>query len=457
MIPTPAQIAAAKCNFFKEVAYYNDCKRYNTECCKNKLLDAFYLMKLAESGCNLLYDVICQLDSLDNTVADCTQDPTCEEMVIWSVKKFDIGGDYKVTLENEYDYSNKFVYTVSDDSTVIEASANVFITNGYSELMDSYVVNGGCSLVNGVEVCGDQYKSKVFVSLEIRLIAGLVGGYIQSIRIWNALPGSGTAFGGSMQYQDVDISPGNIWPARPGGSAANPAHLYLDHPQLATAVKNQIENFVWSIDSSTIGWNNALNIELSTTVVNGRLKLVTACKHNPSFSWWGFRQPAFGSTSPFNLNDVRIYLPWGTYDSIYNETYEYGTPTHVYNAHAFTNDCGNTSNVVVQGYVTPNLNLQATDLNKIVLNDVLQAYSSKTFGSYNTHENLVTESIPSCFKTTLVPTVTSTYPWSVSWYNPSGAYVGSGSITLTNPVKGNYKAVLTLIGTGCTLEKIINI
>lgn len=183
MIPTPAQIAAAKCNFFKEVAYYNDCKRYNTECCKNKLLDAFYLMKLAESGCNLLYDVICQLDSLDNTVADCTQDPTCEEMVIWSVKKFDIGGDYKVTLENEYDYSNKFVYTVSDDSTVIEASANVFITNGYSELMDSYVVNGGCSLVNGVEVCGDQYKSKVFVSLEIRLIAGLVGGYIQSIRI----------------------------------------------------------------------------------------------------------------------------------------------------------------------------------------------------------------------------------------------------------------------------------
>lgn len=457
MIPTPAQVAAAQCNFVKEVIAYNNCKRYNTECCKTKVLDAFYLKKLAESGCDLLYDVICQLDSLDNTVADCTQDPTCEEMAIWSIKKFDIGGDYKVTLENEYDYSNKFIYTIADNSTTVEATANVFITNGYSEVMDSYVVNGGCSLVNGVQVCESQYKSKVFISVEIPLIGGLIGAYIQSIRIWNAIPASGTAFGGSMQYQDVDISPSNIWPARPGGSAANPAHLVLDHPQVATAIKNQIENFVWATDSAALGWNNALNIELSTTIVNGKLKLVTACKHNPSFSWWGFRQPAFGVPSPFNFNDIRIYLPWGAYDTIPYQVNEYTVATHVYDVHPFTNDCGNTSNVVVQGYVVPNLNLQATDLNKIVLNEVTQAYSSKTFGSYNTHENLVTESIPSCFKTTLVPTVTSTYPWSVTWYNPSGVSVGSGSVTLNNPVSGNYKAVLTLTGTGCTLEKTIKI
>jgi hypothetical protein len=80
MTPTPAQIAAAQCNFVNELVAYNNCKKYNIDCCSTKVEEAFYLKKLAESGCNLDYDLICQLDHLNVTIVDCTQDPTCEEM-----------------------------------------------------------------------------------------------------------------------------------------------------------------------------------------------------------------------------------------------------------------------------------------------------------------------------------------------------------------------------------------
>lgn len=180
MIPTPAQVAAAQCNFVKEVISYNQCKKVNMDCCKTKVLDAFYLKKLAESGCDVLYDVICQLDSLNNTVADCTQDPTCEEMVIWSVKKLDIGGDYKVTLENEYDFSNKFIFIPNNNSLYLESTANVVITNGASELLETYSINGGCTQSTG---CSDVHKASLSVIAEIPLVTGSVGAYIQSVRL----------------------------------------------------------------------------------------------------------------------------------------------------------------------------------------------------------------------------------------------------------------------------------
>lgn len=180
MIPTPAQVAAAQCNFVKEVIAYNECKRFGTECCKTKVLDAFYLKKLAESGCDLLYDVICQLDSLDNTVTDCTQDPTCEEMVIWSIKKLDIGGDYKVTLENEYDFSNRFIFIPNNNSLYLESAANIVITNGNSEVLETYTINGGCTQSTG---CADVHKASVSVIAEVPWVTGFVGAYIQSVRL----------------------------------------------------------------------------------------------------------------------------------------------------------------------------------------------------------------------------------------------------------------------------------
>jgi hypothetical protein len=187
MIPTPAQVAAAQCNFVKEVIAYNNCKRYNTECRKTKVLDAFYLKKLAESGCDLLYDVICQLDSLDNTVADCTQDPTCEEMADWSIKQINVGGDYSVILENEYDYSNKFVFNTNNDSTLLSSTANVVISNGYGEVLDSYSIAGGCKLVNGVSVCSDIYKTEVYCILQSAPLSNFYSATsswaIQSIRL----------------------------------------------------------------------------------------------------------------------------------------------------------------------------------------------------------------------------------------------------------------------------------
>lgn len=450
MIPTPAQIAAAQCNFVKEVIAYNDCKRFGVECCKTKVLDAFYLKKLAESGCDLLYDVICQLDSLDNTVADCTQDPTCEEMVIWSVKKIEVGGDYKATLENEYDFTNKFVFTPVDNSKELESSANVLITNGNGELLESYVVEGGCALVSGNQVCSSNYKSKLFVSAEVPFVLGFSNSYLDSIRLWNAAPFAGSAFGGNLQYQDVDISPANIWPARPGTVAVNPAHLYLDNPNVSAAIKNQIENFVYEMDG-------ALNIDVSVYASqNGGITITTVNKHNPAGSWWGLRQPKWNSSSPYTYSAIRFFISSIGYKYPPSNVFSSILPTVVYDSHDFTNDCGQTSSIVVQGFTTPSINFLASDLNVTVLNSPVQFWGSKVYGQ-TINENLLTEDIPSCYKVTLIPTVVSTYPWSVSWYNPSGSYVGSGSITLTNAVKGNYKAVLTLIGTGCTLEKIINI
>jgi hypothetical protein len=131
--------------------------------------------------------------------------------------------------------------------------------------------------------------------------------------------------------------------------------------------------------------------------------------------------------------------------------------TKVYDSHAFTNDCAQTSNVVVEGYITPYVNYWETDLNKITLQQPTQQYSSKVDDVFTTNENLLTENILSCYKTTLIPTVNSTYTNSVSWYSPSGTIVGSGSVTLTNPVQGTYTAKLTLVNTGCVLEKTIEI
>ena len=461
MTPTPAQIAAAQCNFVNELVAYNNCKKYNIDCCSTKVEEAFYLKKLAESGCDLDYDLICQLDHLNVTIVDCTQDPTCEEMADWSIKQINVGGDYSVILENEYDYSNKFVFNTNNNSTLLSSTANVVISNGYGEVLDSYSIAGGCKLVNGVSVCSDIYKTEVYCILQSAPLSNFYSATsswaIQSIRLWNVGTATGTAFGGPLQYQDVDISPSNIWPARPGSTAALPADLLLSSPNLASALKKQIENFVWAIDSSSVGFNNQLNIKLDVSVVGDVLYIKTVFKHNPTSSWWGLRSVAWAQNSPYDLSSVRLVFPGDYYKDLWHTTYMRHSSTKVYDSHAFTNDCAQTSNVVVEGYITPYVNYWETDLNKITLQQPTQQYSSKVDDVFTTNENLLTENILSCYKTTLIPTVNSTYANSVSWYSPSGTLVGSGSVTLTNPVQGTYTAKLTLVNTGCVLEKTIEI
>lgn len=251
-----------------------------------------------------------------------------------------------------------------------------------------------------------------------------------------------------MQYQDVDISPSNIWPAPPGGTAADPNHLYLNNPNLGEAIKKQIQNFVYATDG-------AINIDVAVSVSSG-IFIITKNKHNPSGSWWGLRAPKITVPSPYTFSEIRFYFPSVGYTTPPSTVSYLASGTSVYNSHSFTNDCNQTSDIVVEGLIYPDINFAASDLNMTVLNSPLPLWSYN-LNTNTLNTNLLVENVPSCFKTNLIPIVSSTYPWSVTWYNPSGVSVGSGSVTLNNPVSGNYKAVLTLTGTGCTLEKTIKI
>ncbi len=437
---SPAQIAAAKCNFVTKTTSLAQCKKYNIDCCSNEeeMKTAFLLYKeaqLTSEGCTISDGAVCSIQNLTPVTNACTKPPTCADLFSCSIKKFLSGGAYTKAIENSLDATAYMSIELTPNSVAQPAKARAIVYDSSGVVMDEEFTTG--KYFDGLIVnTGDEYHPHVGIQFGMGPWLGTADSYIKSIRLYHYNSGV-------IGFTDLDISPTNIW-ACPSCTAVDPADLYFDAPNVHLAVQTQIENAIKSIDGVL---NADIEVDKSTTSLGTHLFIRTKTKHLPSFKWWGL------STSDVNIQ--YFWAPENTVKSIgvgsnLFANIVYSGTGWAYENYSFVTPCA-TSILTVNGNALP----QATNASTFYSISL----SSPITTTVVTNPPLVLSgSIPDCYAYNLEALVNSSVPHTQQWLSPSNVVLGTAqTLSLTNPVHGTYKYIAAFSGSDCTITKNITL
>ena len=202
MLPTPAELALARCNFIAELKKYVIRKKYELEPCNGELLKAFTLYKILSESCEGSFDFICKTRNLTLEPLTCSGTPTCSDLLSINLRKTITGGAYTVGLENDLDHSVFPSLTLTNNSVYQDSEVNITVEDSYGNLDATLITTG--DYYDGVTLLsGDQYRHSFEVRYWLNGVLGTPNSYLKTIRLHYYQGGVSTPV-------DLDISPSNI-------------------------------------------------------------------------------------------------------------------------------------------------------------------------------------------------------------------------------------------------------
>lgn len=440
MTPTPAELAAASCNLINEAAKYFNCKKYQLDCCMDLAKEAWALDELANSDCELGYDTICSLRKIHIDQPACSGQPTCSSLLSMSLKSTTTGGTFTTSVENELDQTAYMSVTLTPNSVVQPAEALLVVTDSQGEVTTYPFTTG--SYYDGITVnTGDQYHPSVESQFLTPPIIGTPNSYFKTVRLYKR------SSDGAITSVDVNVAPDNIW-ACPSCSVVNSADLYLDSYNLIPALKAQIENYIRTVDGDL---NASIQLESVANGSGNSVSFTSKCKHQPTGNWWGF------SPTDFNFvyhNQPSLSGP-ASLVVLTNSWNGWASPLRVRHGSVYfqadhTTPCE--SNVLTINSVVnlPQLNTSQTTLFNISLTSPI---TTNPFGPLT-----VSGTVDSCTQVSLQALISTSIPYSITWYSPTDSVLGTTStVVLDDPSSGVYKAVASFSNGDCEITKEITI